>query len=114
MVIQVCWWDTRTVVVACLLLIFCLLLLSLLLVVFMVIQVCWWDTRAGGKPQAEVSLHNSHIEPVYKVSSDNNGDDHGDHGDYDDDRDLIFMISRQCGSQVRLSASSSRPLLMAP
>ena len=30
-------------------------------------QVCWWDTRTGGQPQGEISLHVSHIEPVYKV-----------------------------------------------
>ena len=42
-------------------------------------QVCWWDTRTGGKPEAEVSLHNSHIEPVYKVDFDD--DDGGDDDD---------------------------------
>ena len=45
-------------------------------------QVCWWDTRTGGKPEAEVSLHNSHIEPVYKVDFDDDGG--GDGGDDDD------------------------------
>ena len=30
-------------------------------------QVCWWDTRTGGKPDGEISLTESHIEPVYKT-----------------------------------------------
>ena len=30
-------------------------------------QVCWWDDRKGGKPEGEISLSVSHIEPVYKT-----------------------------------------------
>ena len=30
-------------------------------------QVCWWDDRKGGKPEGEISLAVSHIEPVYKT-----------------------------------------------
>ena len=30
-------------------------------------QVCWWDSRKGGKPEGEISLSVSHIEPVYKT-----------------------------------------------
>ncbi|XP_023346915.1 dynein intermediate chain 3, ciliary [Eurytemora carolleeae] len=30
-------------------------------------QVCWWDGRKGGKPEGEISLDNSHTEPVYKT-----------------------------------------------
>ena len=41
-------------------------------------KVCWWDTRTGGKPEAEVSLHNSHIEPVYKVALIDDDDDDDD------------------------------------
>ena len=31
------------------------------------IQVCWWDDRKGGKPEGEINLSVSHIEPVYKT-----------------------------------------------
>ena len=30
-------------------------------------QVCWWDDRKGGKPEGEINLSVSHIEPVYKT-----------------------------------------------
>ena len=30
-------------------------------------QVCWWDDRTGGKPEGEINLTASHIEPVYKT-----------------------------------------------
>jgi hypothetical protein len=31
------------------------------------LQVCWWDDRKGGKPEGEINLSVSHIEPVYKT-----------------------------------------------
>ena len=31
------------------------------------LQVCWWDDRKGGKPEGEINLAVSHIEPVYKT-----------------------------------------------
>ena len=31
------------------------------------IEVCWWDDRKGGKPEGEINLSVSHIEPVYKT-----------------------------------------------
>ena len=46
--------------------------------------------------------------------SHNGDDDDGDDDEYDaDDRHLTFVIPRRCGSRVKLSASSSRHLLMA-
>ena len=34
---------------------------------FQPMQVCWWDDRKGGKPEGEINLSVSHIEPVYKT-----------------------------------------------
>ena len=53
------------------------------------------------------------------VKKNDDDDDDGDDDDDDDDeydaedRHLTFVIPRRCGSRVKLSASSSRRLLMA-
>ena len=46
-----------------------LVFLQIMIIIFLShpVQVCWWDDRKGGKPEGEINLSVSHIEPVYKT-----------------------------------------------